>query len=357
NHATTSSHNANNKTLNDAATDPEVGHPNSSQSTSEHPLIPDPFNLLSRKIPDAELQKWRKDYSLKGHRRKLYEFYTRQNELIDDLLSPIGEEMDTEEEAKQLVKLQIAIWGSAGVNVLLMGLQLYAAISSGSLALFATMADAFMDLASSAVILFTTIAASKKDLYKFPTGKRRFETAGIIVFSCIMGALSVQLIIEAAKSLIAQKLDVDLKPMTLVCIGTAIALKLGLYLYCSALSKYPSARIFAQDHRNDIVLNTFGIALSIVGEKVIWWADPVGAIIIATLILRSWGETAMEHIQMIVGKSASPLFLARVTYIALIHSPEILHIDTVRAYHSGAGYFVEVDIVLPPEMDLRRAHD
>jgi divalent metal cation (Fe/Co/Zn/Cd) transporter len=38
-------------------------------------------------------------------------------------------------------------------------------------------------------------------------------------------------------------------------------------------------------------------------------------------------------------------------------SDEILKVDTCRVYHSGPQYFVEIDIVLPPEMPLWRAHD
>lgn len=38
-------------------------------------------------------------------------------------------------------------------------------------------------------------------------------------------------------------------------------------------------------------------------------------------------------------------------------SPEITSIDTVKIYHSGPQYFVEVDIVLPPDMPLWRSHD
>ena len=32
-------------------------------------------------------------------------------------------------------------------------------------------------------------------------------------------------------------------------------------------------------------------------------------------------------------------------------------IDTVRAYHVGLKLFVEIDIVLPPGLSLRKAHD
>ena len=38
-------------------------------------------------------------------------------------------------------------------------------------------------------------------------------------------------------------------------------------------------------------------------------------------------------------------------------SDEIRKVDTCRVYHSGPRYFVEIDIVLPPEMPLWKAHD
>ena len=36
---------------------------------------------------------------------------------------------------------------------------------------------------------------------------------------------------------------------------------------------------------------------------------------------------------------------------------EIQKVDTCRVYHSGPRYFVELDIVLEPEMPLWKAHD
>ena len=39
------------------------------------------------------------------------------------------------------------------------------------------------------------------------------------------------------------------------------------------------------------------------------------------------------------------------------HDARIHAIDTVRAYHFGERFLVEVDIVLPEQMPLREAHD
>ncbi|KAI9353745.1 cation efflux protein [Obelidium mucronatum] len=214
-----------------------------------------------------------------------------------------------------------------------------------------------MDLASNVVLVFANVTASKRNLQKYPTGKRRFETAAIVVFSCIMGALSVGLIIEAAKTLAAAEHSTDLNVLNLSCIGVAVCTKFFLFLYCFALRKYPTAMILAQDHRNDIILNVAGIVLSLVGQKVVWWMDPVGGILIASWILINWGQTAIEHVQKFIGESASQIFLNRITYLAMTHHDDILQVDTVRAYSSGAGYFVEVDIVMDPSTPLRHSHD
>lgn len=134
-------------------------------------------------------------------------------------------------------------------------------------------------------------------------------------------------------------------------------LKVCLYIYCRAHSSLPSVKILAQDHFNDVVFNSFGVTFSILATKFLWWLDPVGAILIAIFILRSWSATAAEHIKLIAGKSAEPGFLNRIVYMSISHDPRILQIDTCKAYHSGYNVFVEVDIALPPGMRLDEAHN
>jgi len=60
---------------------------------------------------------------------------------------------------------------------------------------------------------------------------------------------------------------------------------------------------------------------------------------------------------LLVGITADPNFCQQVTYITLTHDPRILQIDTCRAYHSGPGVIIEVDIVMDPMSTLRDTHD
>ncbi|KAH3827307.1 hypothetical protein DPMN_129238 [Dreissena polymorpha] len=60
---------------------------------------------------------------------------------------------------------------------------------------------------------------------------------------------------------------------------------------------------------------------------------------------------------MIVGHTATSEFISKITWLCIDHHKKIQKVDTVRAFHFGNNFLVEVDIVLPPDMTLREAHD
>lgn len=60
---------------------------------------------------------------------------------------------------------------------------------------------------------------------------------------------------------------------------------------------------------------------------------------------------------MLTGHTARPDFLKKLTWIALNHHAKINNIDTVRAFHFGSNFLVEIYIVLPEDMTHREAHD
>ena len=115
----------------------------------------------------------------------------------------------------------------------------------------------------------------------------------------------------------------------------------------------------AQDHWNDVVTNLIAAAGAIVAAEVpkLWWMDPSAAAVIALFIIYSWGITGKEQIDMLAGRAASPEFLRKLTYLVFNHDEAIVKVDTVRAYHFGVNFLVEVDIVLPEDMPLKQTHD
>jgi divalent metal cation (Fe/Co/Zn/Cd) transporter len=115
--------------------------------------------------------------------------------------------------------------------------------------------------------------------------------------------------------------------------------------------------------------------MSIVGSRVAWYADPIGAILIGLLILVSWAANAFDHVWLLVGKSAPQEFISKLIYLVVTHDTRIKKVDTVcvssgaradlaranstqcRAYHAGQNYYVEVDIVMDEDLPLKVTHD
>jgi cation diffusion facilitator family transporter len=250
--------------------------------------------------------------------------------------------------------LRISFWA----NVALLFIKVFAAYSSGSLSIITSALDSFLDLVSGLILWRTEESMRKQNKYLFPAGKSRMQPLGIIVFSCIMGTLGFQILIEGVQQLVGPNHTHHLEDIYGV-IGvmiTVIFVKFALYLYCRK-SASPAVQTYAQDHRNDVATNAVGLMSAMLGDRFYFWIDPLGAILLAAYIIYNWSETALENIKAMVGVSAPPEFLTRLTYLAWNHHPEIACIDTVRAYTFGPKYFVEVDVVLPEEMPLRRAHD
>jgi len=78
---------------------------------------------------------------------------------------------------------------------------------------------------------------------------------------------------------------------------------------------------------------------------------------IALYTISNWANTVMENVSSLIGRTAPPEYLAKLTYLSWNHHKMIEHIETVRAYTFGRNYFVEVDIVLPGGMTLGEAHN
>jgi len=215
-----------------------------------------------------------------------------------------------------------------------------------------------MDLVSSTVMVVTQRLAARPSIYKYPVGRTRIETAGIILFCALMTTLAVQLIVESARALAGgARANEPLKTVPLVCVGIALFSKSCMFIYCFLLRRYPAAHIFMLDHRNDIIVNTFGLIMSIIGTAVVWWIDPIGAILIGCLILFSWASTAFEQIWLLVGTTAPKEFINKCVYVSITHDEHILKVDTCRAYHAGEKYYVEVDVIMDENLPLKVSHD
>ncbi|XP_076356312.1 uncharacterized protein LOC143249781 isoform X5 [Tachypleus tridentatus] len=290
-------------------------------------------------------------------------YYKTQDELItafeelqlevDDAMENTDEKTSLRRKATFMSKLSFVC------NLLLLIIKTVAACLSGSLSILSSVIDSGVDLASGILMWWSNRAIKKRDLYQYPQGRTRLEPIAIVILSVIMSLASVQMVRESVENIIFYTVHsgiISFEAETIAVCLITIGVKVVLYLVCRRF-KSSSLQALSQDHRNDILSNTVALVCGYIGYELWRFADPIGAIVISLYIIISWAVTGWEQIKMLTGHTARPEFLKKITWIALNHHPKVLLIDTVRAFHFGNNFLVEVDIVLPEKLTLKESHD
>ena len=325
------------------------------------PLVTNPIACLEAGGGNAEsLPRVPPERSSKRTRQ----FYVDQNASIDSFreMDEVrrkvhgGEAIDEEVDS---FPVMMGIRLSFLANVIILGVKVILVLRTGSVAFVASLLDSVLDIISGLTLVVTNKLLSKQNRHKYPLGKQTFEPLGTLVFSACMFTASFQLIQYSIEVLINATNEVSFDLFSGIFIGSIIFCKFLLMVYCwRNQGLAPSLEALAQDHRNDVISNVIGTGAALLSMQTWKGVDPVVALLLTFYIMYSWARTGVEQIMMLSGKSASPEVLKKITYCAQNHHSAILFVDTVRAVAiGGSGYQVEVDIVLPPTMELREAHD
>ncbi|CAL8462983.1 g2517 [Coccomyxa elongata] len=280
------------------------------------------------------------------------------------LLVPNGEQRDESQEHRHLQsRIRFAMISSLIANVLLLVAKVVAFILSQSKSVLASAADSFVDIASQVVIALAEKYMRSADP-RFPVGRTRLETVGVVACAIIMTIATIEVIQSAAEDLIAGfvrgELPVlDMGPLMYAILGAATVVKVVLFIYCFALKGQSDSMLaLAEDHSNDIVSNLGAIACGAIASisPTVWWVDSVGAILISLYIIWSWARILQGQVNKIVGIGAPVEFVSTLEGLANAHH-ENMAVDVIRAYHFGARFIVEVEVIMPANMSVRESHD
>ncbi|CAN6301647.1 unnamed protein product [Urochloa humidicola] len=293
----------------------------------------------SKGLPEGEREYYEKQFAT-----------LRSFEEVDSIEG--SNEINEEEELAEQNQSEFAMKISNYANIVLLALKVYATIKSGSIAIAASTLDSLLDLMAGGILWFTHLSMKSINVYKYPIGKLRVQPVGIIIFAAVMATLGFQVFIQAVEKLIVNETPGKLNQVQLLWLYSimifATVVKLALWLYCRT-SGNKIVCAYAKDHYFDVATNVVGLAAAVLGDRFYWWIDPIGAIALAVY-------TVWENAVSLVGESAPPEMLQKLTYLAIRHHPQIKRVDTVRAYTFGVLYFVEVDIELPEDLPLKEAH-
>lgn len=298
------------------------------------------------------------------NRKGMIKYYKTLNNWID-LMSDLNESanqsdddiINSEDKASANFKVRCATYTSFFVNFCLLCGKAFALSTATSYSLISSLADSALDLIAG-IIIACSAANSKftrEDLGKYPVGKSRVSTVGILVFSVLMSCCAAYIIIQCVLSLIKKEDAAKATTPAVIIMLVTIGVKLAMFIIYRCIG-HPYTITLSEDHRNDVLTNLLGLFMYWGGSKLGWWMDPTGGILLSLFVLISWVINATENAKMLMGASAPPEIIRSLTYVAAHHHPLIIGVEQVIAFQVGPEYFAELHIVVPGHIPLEVAH-
>lgn len=266
----------------------------------------------------------------------------------------------TIERAKKIEKFMTTtlIW-----NVVLSVLKLVTGIIGASFSLITDAINSISDIFATIVGIIGIKISSKKADKNHPYGHERFESLFALFLAVIIIFTGVELVRASIDTLIQYfNGNIELKaPNLWAIIGVSIALLIKIFVFIRTkinAKKYhsPILEADALNHFGDIFSTISGL-VAIVGSMLgLPYLDQVGSIIIAIFIFRVAIGIIINSVNQLVDVSAGDEIIGKIRSVIMRHIAET-QIDVLRTRHHGVRYYVDLEISLPGEMSLDRAHD
>ena len=251
-------------------------------------------------------------------------------------------------------------WVGLGWNAALSVAKFIVGFWGNSQALVADAVHSASDFATDVAVIVGSHFWNSPPDAEHPYGHRRFETLITIGIGLAVAAVGVGIGYKSVLALLAGEVSRPEMPVAIMALAS-ILVKEGLFFYTrNAGRKIRSQALEANawHHRSDsfssipvLVAVIFAILL-----PQMWFADSVGALIVAFFIMHSAIEIAAPGLHQLVDRGANPEVLVNLRSLALSH-PKVISLHGLRSRYVGSDLHVDVHIVVDDQMTLKDAHD
>ena len=180
-------------------------------------------------------------------------------------------------------------------------------ILAHSVAIITDAINNLSDSLSSAITIIGTKLSNKKPDKKHPYGHGRVEYLTSLIIGIIVLAAGVMAIYESIKTLI-EKPVVDHGVASLIIIGAAIVVKIGVSIYFSKVGKQVNSEPLKASGKDAFFDALLSVATLIgIGTSMIWGINIEGyiGILIGLFILKTAYEILHDGVSLIIGERAS----------------------------------------------------
>ena len=269
-----------------------------------------------------------------------------------------GEHKSNSQLDKRLDDIQLVLYVTLGLNLIVLETKFCLGLATGSLSLLADAIHSFTDSASNVVGLIAMRLANPKPDWDHPYGHSKFESLGALAIAGFLVVTCVEILRSAIERIFSatgtESLKVD--NLDLILMVAVLIINIGVAIYERSRGKALKSTLLLADARHTLsdVWVTLSILFGLVGVKYGWlWLDTVLTFVVAGFILHSAWEVLKENIPSLTDRVAIP---AKDILEVTMGVFGVLNCHSITSRGKiGHEIFIEMHMVVAPQ-DIKAAH-
>ena len=231
--------------------------------------------------------------------------------------------------------------------------------AAGSQALIADGYHSFADVLSTIASGVGTWIGGEPPDENHPYGHGNAENLAALVVSVIMALTGFEVLREALGALTAGPGALPELLAAGVAAGACVIKEL-LHRYSMAEARQtgsPAVLALARDHRSDVLSSMAALLGVVLARQIHPTLDTLASVVSAGFILELAWDTASENVAVLMDEEPDLSDLATALQERALEDPEVLQIHGLRGHPVGGSIHLQLDMDVPPQMTVARAHE
>lgn len=244
-------------------------------------------------------------------------------------------------------------------NVLLVVLKLVVGLAIGSVSVISEAIHSGVDMIAAFIAYLSVRTSSQPPDTEHAFGHGKVEDIAGVVEAALILAAALLIIWEAAGRLVHGGTTDDVSlGIVIMFISTLVNFAVGWKQMQVARATESIALEADAVHHNTDVLTSFGIFAGLVAIKITGqaWIDPVFAIAVALLILKSAVEIGLRSVRDLMDVNLPGEEVLEIEAIIQDHSGKFAGFHELRTRRSGPDRFIDLHLVVSRDMSVEQAH-
>ena len=253
-----------------------------------------------------------------------------------------------------------AAYMAIGVSVFLVIFKVSIGILTNSISIISDALHSSMDVLASTLTLIAMKLAKVPEDKCHNYGHGKYEDLAAATQSILIFIVSVTIITQAASRIINQNLITDTLPGIFVMLVSITLHSITVFIMLKSAKKEGSIALRANAlHLLSDVITSVGVIVGLIvinftGLKII---DPIAAIVVALIIIKTGYDIGKESIAQLLDKSLSTEETKLIGEIIEKHSPPVLEYHHLRTRRVGQARQVDFHLIFPTSYSLLEAHN